>query len=265
MIQKFRKNFVCYRNLVSVIVHQRIITYFRYPVNAIGGIISSVLLFAMIFFGGQAIGFDPISESTAGLIIGYYLFLLSTQAYQGNVNLITNEAEWGTLERHFATPFGFNTIMIVKGVARIFQSFVISIVVLIILMTIAGEWFTVPILTTIIILFFTLIAVFGVGVAAGGLAVLYKRVNNITSLFNVVIIALIGAPVLEMPWLRIFPIVQGSTMLQQTVSEGTRIWEFAPYEIGILVAVGLGYFISSLFVFQLLHRRARDLGVLGHY
>lgn len=265
MAQTLRKTGVRYRDLVYVIVYQRIITYFRYPVNAIGGILSSVLLFSMIFFGGQAIGFDPISDSTSGIIIGYYLFLLSTQAYQGNINLVTEEAEWGTLERHFATPFGFNTIMIIKGLARMFQSFVISVVVLLILMTVAREWFAVPILTAIVVLFFTLISVFGVGLATGGLAVLYKRVDKLTSLFNVVIIGLIGAPVLEMPWLRMFPIVQGSAMLQETISEGTRIWEFAPDEIGILVMVGLGYFILSLFVFRKLHYRARDLGVLGHY
>jgi len=238
---------------------------FRYPVNVVAGVVSAVVLFAVIFFGGQAVGFTPLAESTAGIIIGYYLFLLATQAYQGISSMITKEAEWGTLERHFASPFGFERVMILKGIAKILWTFVRNTVVLVVLMVLTNEFFTVPIFTVIFILLFTLVAVFGVGLAVGGLAVLYKRIGNVTALFNFVILGLVGAPVFEVPWLRAFPIVQGSTMLQETIREGTRLWEFAPAEIGVLVVIGLGYFFPAVLAFRLFHHRARKLGVFGDY
>lgn len=265
MNQTLRKAGVRYYNLAYVVVHQTIMDELRYPVNMVAGVVSVVVLFAVIFFGGQAIGFEAVAESTAGLIIGYYLFLLATQAYQGTSNMITKEAGWGTLEHHFASPFGFDRVMIMKGTAKILWTFALNTVVLVVLMIITNEFFVVPIFTVIFILLFTLIAVFGVGLAVGGLAVLYKRIENLTALFNFVIIGLVGAPVLEAPWLRAFPIVQGSIMLQETIREGTQLWEFAPTEISILMVIGLGYFIPAILAFRLFHRRARKLGVLGDY
>jgi len=265
MSQILRETGVRYYNLSYVVVQQTIMDELRYPVNMFAGVVSVVVLFAAIFFGGQAIGFEVVAESTAGLIIGYFLFLLTTQAYLGTSNMITKEAGWGTLERHFASPFGFDQVMMLKGTAKILWTLALNTVVLFVLMIITNEFFVIPIFTVAFILLFTLIAVFGVGLAVGGLAVLYKRIENLTSLLNFVIIGLVGAPVLDAPWLRVFPIVQGSTMLQETITEGTRLWEFAPTEIGILVVIGLGYFLPALLAFRLFHRRARKLGVLGDY
>lgn len=254
-----------YATLAYVIAHQTVMDALRYPVNLVAGIVSAVVLFAMIFFGGKAVGFSAIGESTAGLVIGYYLFLLTTQAYQGTASMVTKEAGWGTLERHFASPFGFERVMIMKGSVKILWRFVRNTVILGVLMLLTGEFFTVPVFTVLFIILFTLIAVFGVGLAVGGLAVLYKRIENLTAAFNFVIIGLVGAPVLNAPWLRVFPIVQGSVMLQETVTEGTRLWEFAPSEVGLLIVIGVGYFVPAVFAFRLLHRRARKLGVLGDY
>jgi ABC-2 type transport system permease protein len=47
--------------------------------------------------------------------------------------------------------------------------------------------------------------------------------------------------------------------------DGTRLWEFSAVDLGLLVAVAVGYFLAGYLVFQYATRRARRLGVLGDY
>jgi ABC-2 type transport system permease protein len=47
--------------------------------------------------------------------------------------------------------------------------------------------------------------------------------------------------------------------------DGTRLWMFDPLELGLLVAVAVGYLVGGYVVFHYATRRARRLGVLGDY
>lgn len=254
-----------YRHLAWVTVHQVFVNYFRYPINVAGSILGTLLIFVGIVYGGRAAGIPAMSESTAGLVIGYYLFMLAGNAYQGVATMIQSESEWGTLERHFVSPFSFERVVLVKAAAHMLRGFALATLSLVLVVLVTQEWISFPPLTVVFVLFFSVLAIVGVGLAMGGLAVVYKRIGALVTLFNLPIIGLVGAPILQVPWLRALPIVHGSSMLQRTMSEGVRLWEFAPSEVGILVAVALGYFVPGLLAFRLLTTRARRLGVLGDY
>ncbi|MFB6177882.1 MAG: ABC transporter permease, partial [Halobaculum sp.] len=110
-----------------------------------------------------------------------------------------------------------------------------------------------------------LCSVIGLGFVFGGATVVYKRIGNLFQLVQFGIIALIAAPVEQIPWVRAFPIVQAKYMLGKAMREGVSLWAFSPRAIGILVVVAVGYFTAGYLVFRLLVRRARRLGVLGDY
>lgn len=254
-----------YRQLTYAVLYRDFVNWVRYPVNAIGVIMGQFVFFTMVFFGGQAVAGPTFSDSIEALIIGYFLWTLSGQSYQGVVTIITREASWGTLERHFISPFGFGPVLLAKVAARVLRVVVVSLIVLMLMMLLTWTWLDMHVFTVVPILALSILSVIGLGFAMGGLAVLYKQIDSITALFNFILIGLIGAPVLNMGWLRALPLVQGSAMLQEAITDGTRIWEFDLVALGILGAVAVGYFVIGFLGFYLTQRRARNLGVLGDY
>lgn len=254
-----------YRHLMYAVLYRDLINWVRYPINATGVIIGQFVFFALIFFGGQAVAGPAFSGSIEALIIGYFLWTLSGQSYQGVVNIITREASWGTLERHFISPFGFKQVLLAKVAARVLRVTLLSVIVLLLMMILTRTWLELHLLTVVPILALTVLSIIGFGFAMGGLAVLYKQIDSVTDLFNFAIAGFIGAPLLDIVWLRALPLVQGSAMLQQAIIDGIHIWQFDLVSIGILGAVSLGYFIIGFVLFHLSQRRARNLGVLGDY
>ncbi|QIB75477.1 ABC transporter permease [Halogeometricum borinquense] len=254
-----------YGSLAYAILSREVINWARYPVNAASVVFGQFFFFALIFFGGQAVSSQGFSDSAAGLVVGYFLWSLVGQSYQGTIGIITEEASWGTLERHFISPFGFNRVLFIKAIARMLRALFVSLAVLAMMVILTGTQLQMHVITVLSILLLTTLSVVGLGFAMGGVAVLYKRISSFSQLFSLVILGLVGAPVLDIPWLRVLPVVQGSAMLQQTMRSGVRLWQFDGIDIGILVGVTLVYFGIGFAVFHLTQRRARNVGVLGDY
>jgi len=83
--------------------------------------------------------------------------------------------------------------------------------------------------------------VLGLGFAAGGVTVLYKRIGNWLNLLQFGFVVLVAAPVFDAPWTRFLPLAHGSALLQRAMVDGVRLWAFGPVELGLLVAVAVGY------------------------
>lgn len=252
-------------NLTRAIISREITLFFRYPVNVIGQLVAFIAIFGVIVFGGQAIAGEAISNSLEGIIVGYFLWMLAINSFSSIATEMRAEANWGTLERLALTPFGFGNIMLVKSFAKLLISFVTSSVVLISMMLLTGTVLHVDVVTIVPILVLTVASAFGCGFAIGGLTVLYKNVQSLTMLLQLVFIGLIGAPAFNQGLLTYLPLVQGSALLQRAMQEGVRIWEFAAFDLFVLCLTGVGYLGVGFLFFQLCQRRARRLGVLGDY
>ena len=254
-----------YFHLVRSILYRDLILLVRYPVDTAGSLVSLVSIFLLIFFGGQSIAPTRLSDSIEGLMIGYFLWSMSMAAYSGISKTITREAQWGTLERHYLSPFGFGQIIMLKAWSGVVISFLWGAFILLPMMLITGRWLDINVFTVATILVLTLASVVGVGLVFGGLSVLYKKIGNVTDLFQFAIVGLIAAPVIGFNWMQFLPIVQGSAMLQRSMQNGTHLWEFELTPLLILVVTAVVYSILGYIVFQIIHHRARRLGVLGDY
>jgi len=254
-----------YWNVVRAVVRKEALMRIRYPLNTVGIIVMFLLIFSVIFIGGKALAGRALDNSLEGIIVGFFLWMLATTSFVDIGQDIGREAQWGTLERHFVTPFGFSTVLLIKSAVKLFFTAMIAGVLLVIILLLTGERLQLDILTIIPMLVFTISSVFGIGFAIGGLSVLYKRVGSWISFFQFIFAGLIAAPRTDHNWLRLLPLVQGSAMLQKTMREGTRLWSFDPDALALLVGSGIGYFIAGYYVFQLCNQRARKLGVLGDY
>jgi ABC-2 type transport system permease protein len=254
-----------YYHLLKAVIYRDLLIWVRYPLNAALGLFMGVFFFALMFYGGTLVAGQAFSDSIEGLIVGYFLWTLSLGAYSGIMNDIQSEASWGTLERHFMTPFGFGPVVLAKSIAIVFRTFVTSAVVLAVMLLVTRTPLNINLVTVLPVATLTLAGALGLGLVMGGLSVLYKRISNVANLLQFAFIGLISAPVFDLPWARVLPLVQGSSMLQRAMVDGTRLWEFDLVTLAVLVGTSGGYLALGYVVFSLTTRRARRLGVLGHY
>ncbi len=254
-----------YYHLLRAVVYRDLVVWVRYPVNAVLGLITAVFFFGLMFYGGTLVAGQAISDTIEGLVVGYFLWTLSVGAYSGVVSDVRSEASWGTLERHYMTPFGFGPVVLAKSLAIVFRTFVTSAAVLAAMLLMTGTTLQVNLLTVLPVAALAIAGALGLGLAMGGLGVLYKRIGNVVNLLQFAFVGLISAPAFELWWAPLLPLVQGSAMLQQAMTDGVRLWEFAPLDMAVLVATAALYLGIGYAGFALATRRARRLGVLGDY
>ncbi len=254
-----------YYHLARAVLYREFLLFVRYPANAIGGIVISVFFFAVLFYGGQMLAGQALTDSLEGIIVGYFLWTLSVGAYSSISNDIGSEVQWGTLERHVMTPFGFAPVALLKGAAKVIRTFLTSGIILAVMLLLTGTTLELNVGTTLVIATLSIVSVLGLGFAAGGITVLYKQIGNWLNLLQFGFIVLISAPVLELEWMRFLPLAHGSALLQRAMVDGIRLWEFALWELALLFGVAVGYLGGGYLVFRYATRRARRLGVLGDY
>ena len=254
-----------YRYLVSAVLRREVVIFLRYPANAVGLVIVNLLFFSVIFVGGTMLAGEAMADSIEGIIVGYLLWMMATTSYQGVVRDVQSEASWGTLERHFITPFGFPMVMASKAVAKLVFTFLYATVILVAMLLITRTMLYIDVVTVVPILLLALASVFGVGFAMAGVTVLYKNISSWTGLVNFAIVGLVAAPEFELGWTTVLPLVQGSAMLQLAMRDGVRLWQFDPVHLLVLAVAGVGYLLLGYVVFHRCQQRARKLGTLGDY
>jgi ABC-2 type transport system permease protein len=252
-------------DLMLAVLKREYLIFVRYPADAVGGVVVSLLFFALLFYGGRALAGRALTDSIEGIVVGYFLWTLSVGAYSSVANDIGSEVQWGTLERHFMTPFGFAPVAFAKGVAKVVRSFLLSSAVLAVMLVITGTSLRVPLLTVVAVAGLSILSVLGLGFAAGGLSVLYKRIGSWLGLLQFGFPVLVAAPAFDLGWTRFLPLAQGSSLLQRAMLDGTRLWQFPLAELATLVVVAAAYVAGGYAVFHYATRRARRLGVLGDY
>ncbi|MFB6128049.1 MAG: ABC transporter permease [Halolamina sp.] len=254
-----------YYHLARAVLYREALIFLRYPANAAGGIVFGLVFFGLLFYGGRMLAGRAVTDSIEGIVVGYFLWSLSVGAYSAISNDIGSEVQWGTLERHVTTPFGFAPVALLKGVAKVVRTFLTSTVLLAVMLLLTGTTLQLNVLTVVVVAGLTVLSVLGLGFAAGGIAVLYKRVGNWLNLLQFGFVVLISAPAFELWWLRLLPLAHGSALLQRAMVDGVRLWEFPLPDLALLVGVPAVYLGVGYVVFRASTRRARRLGVLGDY
>lgn len=257
--------------LLRAVIYKKVLLLVRYPMNTAAQIVGIYLFFAIIFFGGKAVVSQVASGGTAlagtfdGLIVGWFLWTMSLTAYFSLAMNITRESQWGTLEQLYMSPYGFGTVMAAKVTANVLESLLWGALLLFLMLVTTGQTLSVNLLTITVFSVLALLSVIGIGFVFAGLALLYKRIENVSQLMQFVILGLISAPAIGIPSLRLLPLVQGSAMLQKAMQDGVRLWEFSPVDLALLVATAVVYSLLGYLAFRWCTNRARKVGVMGHY
>lgn len=251
--------------LFKIVAHKNITLLLRYPINTLSRFVTMVVFFVVIFFGGQAIAGPALDGTLDGIIIGFFLFTLAYMSYAGLARDIMAEAQWGTLERLFMSPHRFSTVMSAKCIVNVAISFLWAGALLLVMMAITGRWLELRPVSIAILAILTLASVVGVGFVFAGLALIYKRIENVFTLVEYSFIGLIAAPVSQFEILKILPVAQGSQLLLVVMETGISIWEIPATDIVILVSTATFYLLGGYFCFYRASLKARKDGVMGHY
>lgn len=257
--------------LLRQLIVQKFLLMIRYRVDFFGGIIGSYVFFAILFFGGQAAmssvgsGAAALGSTLDGFIVGWFLYTMSQAAYFSLASGVTQESEWGTFEQLYMSPYGFGTVMASKVLVNLVESVLFGGIMLVLMLLTTRRTLSVDLVTIVPVTVLALLSVVGLGFVFAGLALVYKRIDSFSQLMQFVIVGLIAAPVAGFSPLRFLPLVQGSSMLQDAMRQGTRLWEFSALDVGLLVGTAVVYSLVGYAVFRFCSHVARKRGVMGHY
>ncbi|WP_323174021.1 ABC transporter permease [Natrialba sp. PRR66] len=251
--------------LTRAIARKELILMVRYPVNTLSNLFLTYLFFVLIFFGGQAVAGPALTASLDGIIVGFFLWTMASLSFGYLAWSVTAEAQWGTFEQLYMTPFGIRTIMLVKAAVGTTINFGWGLVMLLLLLVTSGRSLQVDLGTVLPLGALTLASAIGIGFCFAGLSILYKRIEDLLSVVNFALVGFIAAPVESVAWLKAIPLAQGSYLLRRTMDGGIRLWEIPAPEILLLVGTAIAYPAAGYYVFRWAQRRARRKGILGHY
>lgn len=250
--------------LARAVVGREVALFKRYWVNSASGILTTYLMFLLIFFGGRAaVGGTALNDSLSGIIVGFFLWSLSFSAFQTPANAVSNEAQWGTLEQLYMSPLGLNLVIILKALSDLAIGAATSLILLGLMMITSGTFLTINVVTVGLLILFTMCSALGFGLAFGGLAIIYKRISNVFLLVQFLFLGALAAP--STTPFQLLPLALGNDLLRRAMETGIRLWELPIADLVLLVSKAAVYLLGGLLVFTLCVRKAKRDGVMGHY
>lgn len=254
-----------YATLLHGFLTRNFILLKRYPLNFVGSLLTYLLVFLMIFWGGKTVAPTAFGNSLDAIIVGYFLLSTVLSTFFTLSGMINNEAQYGTLEQLYVSPFRFPTIMFAAVVTNLLLSLAMGVANLLAVLVITQRTLTIDLPTIVPILTLTLFHAIGLSFLFGGFALLYKRIRSLFSIVQFIFIGLISLALTDMFWPRLLPVGQGAAMLHEAMANGTTLLEFPTSDHVILVVTAVGYLTFGYLSFHVAQNRARRKGLLDEY
>jgi len=245
------------------------IQFIRYPSEAITLVITFVAIFVGIFYGFQymAGGASQFGDRLDKIIVSYLLWSLTLYALTGMAWAIQGEAQAGTLEQVFLSPYNPIIVFLLRALADLLVQLAVIVTAFVVIMFITQRKdinFT-PL--AILPLITVMLATYGLGYVMGGLTLVFKRIMNLIQLSQFAMIFLVMTPVEDWQgnWriaTHFLPMMPGAGMIRALAIN------HAPFDaMQLLVSFinGLAYFLLGMYLFHLAERHAKLKGLLGGY
>lgn len=247
--------------------------WYSYRFNAVSSIIMWGAIFPVLLLTLQnvvnATAAKPFgTQEQAASLIGFLIWHLCMRVFGMMPEMMTEEAETGTLESVvIATAIDFKHLVLLRVLARSVRSAAETLLLGVVLAWLLRVPLTLS-LTAVSIIVMTLIGTWGAGFILMGLALLYKSVSSIAGLVANLAFLISGAfvPINGLGWVFtvlkfIFPTTWGIDLLRQQMAGEMLNW-------GVVLGVGsqtLLLFGLGVFVFHWALGRAKARGLLGSY
>lgn len=244
------------------------IQFIRYPADAIAGILIITLVFYGLFSSARYIAGSTIQfgDRLDSAIVDYVLWTLLIFIMNDIAIGLQLEAQTGTLEQLFLSPFGASRVFLMRAIASLTLRIVLTVTVLLIILAITDARLNFS-FTMLLPLGTILLGAYGLAFALGALSLLLKRVQQLLGIFQFVLLFLIATPTedwagLQQVLARILPMTTGAGMLRELMAEGQALnWN----ELAIAFINGAVYLVVGVLLFWQAERRAKQRGLLSGY
>lgn len=243
------------------------ITMRRYYLNTILALVSSYLFFFMIFMGAWvALGEQSTFQAALSeVVVRMLIWMMAVQGFSAIANTLASEAGQGTLEQLAMSPFGLGRLLLVRSLTHFVIQLGLTSAYLLLMMATTGQWLHLDLFSMLPLMLLTVAGANGIGFVLGGAALLFKRIQSAFGLLQYVFIALIAVPLDRFEQITLFPLALGTHLICRVMIDGVSLLEIPPSSILALVLNSAFYLGAGYAVFRGFERRARTLGVLGHY
>lgn len=249
----------------------------RYPFETVSRLIWNLGFALLIFYGFQsAVGPDAVrlegfEASNEGRLLGLLTTYIAMNGLQNAVELLDSEIQTGTLEQAALSPPPLTLVVLLRDLASFVEMLARFGLVLLIACAVTGVRFHLDIPAIALLLTLMYLGTEGIGLALGGMALLYKRIATLGQfavmlVFGLAILPLESLPGWTQPFVQNFPFTKALLLLRQVAVEGVPLAEIA--SSGALAALALNagiYLVLGLAVFQWAERTARNWGTLNQY
>ncbi|MEO0407367.1 MAG: ABC transporter permease, partial [Cyanobacteria bacterium P01_A01_bin.135] len=170
--------------------------FIRYPAEAVGGVVIITIVFYGLFLSarymaGPAIQFGDRLDI---VVVGYVLWTLTLFTINDISLTLQAEAQTGTLEQIFLSPYGPFRVFLTRALAGLTIRITLISVILGILIGVTGSSLQFPPLL-VLPLVSTLMAGYGLAFMMGSCALLFKRVQQLLGLFQFGLLFVLALPV----------------------------------------------------------------------
>lgn len=250
--------------LLQAFFKMEFITFRRYWVNSLGGMLTIYVIFLVLFGGYQGLG-GMEGDTAEVLVVGYVLWFFMLATYQDVWYTLRTEAQQGTLEQLYMSIHSFGWIMGAKVIARFFINLISVAILLWAALFTTGITLNLDLLSLMPVLIGTLLSSLGIGFLIGGITLIFKRIDSYTQMVQFVLIALIALPADRVPWMRLLPGSYGGALIRSILVDGSNLWGLGMGSLSLLFAVGLLHLAVGYGVYSFCEKRAMLYGMLGHY
>jgi ABC-2 type transport system permease protein len=244
------------------------IQFLRYPAEVVAGLIITTSVFYGLFLSARYVAGPGFSfgDRLDAIVVGYALWTLTLYIINDIAIGLQLEAETGTLEQVFLSPFGAPRVFLARAFASLALRLTLIVGIIVILMGISGSRLSFP-LVLILPLISLLMAGYGLAFIMGGCALVFKRVQQILGVFQFLLLFLLAAPVEEwtgpMQYLRyLLPMLPSTGLLRDVMARDLGL-NWGSYSLALLN--GLAYLGIGILVFRCAESIGKGRGNLNGY
>lgn len=246
--------------------------WWSYRLNALSSLALWLVAFPFMMLTFDSVAGDYGSDQRLASLIGFLVWELCTGVLVATTDSVTEEARHGTLESVVLAPVAplviFSLRIMAVFVRRAVETTILGLA-LVFILHLPFAW-NVP---ALLVLSLTILSVAGVGLALGGLAMIYKSIDSVVGVVTLLAVLFTGALVplnglgMFFAFLKyLVPMTWGIDALRAVLVSGEEwsalwldgtLWGLSIQAFAFLT-LGTAAFIWSV-------RRARILGSLGTY
>lgn len=244
------------------------IQFIRYPFEAIGGIVITTSIFYGLFLSARYVAGPSLQfgDRFDAIVVGYVLWSLVLFIMTDIAGGLQYEAQTGTLEQLFLSPFGASLVFLMRTLASLLLRLVIILTILLIIMALTGSRIAFP-PTLFLPLLTVLLGAYGLAFIMGSLALLLKQVQQLLGIVQFALLFLMATPTETwtgslqlLRWL--LPMTAGAGLLRDLMARGEQL---NLTQFGLALLNGVVYFTFGLLIFRFTENEAKRRGVLGGY